>query len=213
MRTLLLSFLIGFAVPAAAQDALQLVLQAAPRALAVAGSPENFSSLVAGLTTGAPVRLVAAGPAGFNRVITFMPRVRYSPAQAVQALEQLVRDFDLAGVARPTPEQVAAAFAAGVYRSFLEPDRRQPTREEQAVAALPSDVRAAVAGLPPKEALRTVELADQQLIALGTPYASSDRRREMVSRLRYGAGYVSASAGETPFPPLSPLVAAPLWQP
>ena len=213
MRALLFSFLIGFALPAASQDALQLALQAAPRSLGLAGSPENFSSLVAALTTGAPVRLVAAGPAGFNRVITFMPRVRYSPAQAVEVLEQLVRDFDLAGVARPTPEQLAAALAGGAYRSSLEPDRRLPTREERAVAALPADIRGAVAGLPPKEALRTVELADQQLIALGTPYASSERRRELVSRVRYGAGYVSASAGDTTFPPLSPLVAAPLWQP
>lgn len=213
MRALLFAFLIGLAGPTLAQDALQLALQAAPRALGIAGSPENFSSLIAGLTTGAPVRLVAAGPAGFNRVLTFTPRARYSPGQAVAVLEQLVRDFDLAGVARPAPEQLAAALAGGAYRSSLEPDRRQPTREEQALAALPGDIRAALAGLPPKEALRTVELADQQLIALGTPYASLERRRELVSRVRYGAGYVSASAGETTFPPLSPLVAAPLWQP
>ena len=212
MRGLIFVSLILFAVPAPAQDALQLVLQSAPRALATAGSPENFSSLVAGLTSGGPVRLVAAGPAGCNRVIAFMPRARYSPAQATMLLEQLVRDFDLAGVARPTPEQLAIALAGG-YRSSLEPDRRQPTREELALAALPADVRAAVADLPPKEALRTVELADQQLIALGTPYASGERRSELVNRVRYGAGYVSASAGETTFPPLSPLVAAPLWQP
>ena len=81
------------------------------------------------------------------------------------------------------------------------------------MAALPEEIREAVAGLPAKVALRTVQLADQQLIALGTPYASTERRRQLVERVRYGAGYVSASAGETSFPPLSPLVASPLWQP
>jgi hypothetical protein len=104
---------------------------------------------------------------------------------------------------------IASASAAFAQ----EPRRRAPTPEELAVAALPADIRAALAGLPAKQALRTVELADQQLIALGTPYASGERRRQMVERVRYGAGYVSASAGETSFPPLSPLVASPLWQP
>ena len=212
MRALILATLIVFATPALAQDALQLVLQSAPRSLALAGSPQNLASLVSGLTSGATVRLVAAGPAGFNRVVSFTPPARLSPAQAVSVFEQLARDFDLAGIAAPTPEQLAASLGTSP-RTSLEPDPRQPTREEQAFSALPADIRAAVAGLPAKEALRTVELADQQLIALGTPYVSDDRRREMVSRVRYGAGYVSASAGTTSFPPIHPLVAAPLWQP
>jgi hypothetical protein len=212
MRALLLAFLIGLAAPAFAQDALRLALQSVPGASALAGSPQNLASLMTGLTTGAPVRLVAPGPAGFNRVIAFTPRA-VTPAQAVALLAQMARDFDLAGVARPSPEQLAAALVGGASRTFLEPERRQPTREELALAALPADIRAAVAGLPPKEALRTVELADQQLIALGTPNTSAERRREMVGRVRYGVGYVEASAGATSFPPLSPLVAAPLWQP
>lgn len=214
MRTLLFTILVSFTAAAGAQDALQLVLQAAPRALSLAGSPENLASLVDGLTAGTPVRLAAPGPAGFNRVIGFAPRQRLSPAQAAAALEAIARDFDLLGIARPTPEQLSTALVGGVSLSVsLEPDPRQPTPQEQAVAALPADIRSAVAGLPPREALRTVELADQQLIALGTPYASAERRREMVQRVRYGAGYVTASAGATSFPPLSPLVAAPLWQP
>lgn len=212
MHTFLLSLLLALALPAFAQDALQLTLQSAPRALSLAGSPQNLASLVEGLTRGTPVQLVSAGPAGFNRVVAFTPRERLSPAQAAARLESVRRDLDLLGIAQPAPEQLAGALGVGV-RTFLEPDPRRPTREEQAVAALPAEIRAAVAGLPPKEALRTVELADQQLIALGTPYASSERRRELVQRVRYGAGYVSASAGATTFPPLSPLVAAPLWQP
>lgn len=213
MRALLVALSIGFAVPASAQDALQLVLQSAPGIQALAGSPQNLASLVSGLTSGAPVRLVTAGPEGFNRVLTFTPPARFTPAQTVTLLAQVVRDYDLAGIAHPSPEQLAASLGARGAQSSLEPDRRAPTPEAQAVAALPSDIRGALAGLPPKEALRTLEIADQQLVALGTPYASSERRRDMVQRVRRGVGYVSASAGETSFPPLSPLVAAPLWQP
>lgn len=225
----LLSLLIVFTTPSAAQDSVGIVLQNAPSGLGLAGSTENFVSLVEGLTGGTPVRLAAAGPAGFDRVITFTPRGRLSPEQAAARLEQARRDFDLLGIARPTPEQLAAAFVGGVVdtptgrttlgvraapvRSALEPSARQPTPEEQAVAALPPEIRAVVTDLPPTEALRAVELADQQLIALGTPYASAERRRQMVQRVRYGGGYVAASAGETSFPPLSPLVAPPLWQP
>lgn len=105
----------------------------------------------------------------------------------------------------------AAAFAQDAAR--LERLRQDlnllgvlPTPEEQAVAALPAEIRAVVADLPPREALRTVEFADQQLIALGTPYASVERRRGMVEQVRYGGNYVEASAGATSFPPLSPLV-------
>ena len=213
MRRLLFVLLLALAAPAFAQEAVQLVLQSEPRALALAGSPENLSSLVSGLTTGAPVRLVSPGPAGFRRVVGFAPPARLSPAQTVALLAQVARDYDLAGIARPSAEQLAASLGARGLRAFLEPDRRQPTPEEQAVARLPAEVQAAVSGLPPKDALRTVALADQELIALGTPYASGDRRGEMVRRVRSGTGYVAASAGATSFPPLSPLVAAPLWQP
>lgn len=213
MRALLVALSIGFAVPASAQDALQLVLQSAPRSLALAGSSQNLASLVSGLTSGAAVRFVSAGPEGFNRVVSFAPPARLSPAQTAAMLEQLVRDYDLAGIARPAPEQLAASLGARAVQAFLEADRRPPTPEAQAVAALPADIRGALAGLQPKEALRTLEIADQQLVALGTPSPSSERRREMVQRVRQGGGYVTASAGETTFPPLSPLVAAPLWQP
>lgn len=230
MRALAVLILIGSAASAFAQDPLESLLQAAPRAASLAGSPENLASLVEGLTQGTPVRLVSPGAAGFSRVLTFVPPARVSPAQAVALLEGIRRDFDLLGIAHPTAQQLAAALVGGIVETpagrtslgapraavsaALEPAaREQPTPEERAVAALPAEIRAVVADLPAKEALRTVELADQQLIALGTPYAAPERRRQMVQRVRYGAGYVSASAGETTFPPLSPLVAAPLWQP
>lgn len=116
------------------------------------------------------------------------------------AVQQARRDLARLGVSDPTPEQLAAAL--------LHP----PTREELAVAALPPQVRAALDGLPPKEALRAVELADQHLAALGVSAPSAEQVAEKVTRVRSG-GYVEASAGATSFPPLSPLVAPPLWQP
>lgn len=201
------------ALPAAAQDALAFVLQSDPGALTLTASAQNLASLVDGLTAGKPVRLVAAGPQGFNRVVSFVPRERLSAAQVVARLDRLQRDFDLLGIARPSAEQLGAALAGGAVRTALEPDLRQPTPEEQALAQLPPGIRSLVRDLPPKQALRTVELADQQLIALGSPYPTLEQRRQMVERVRYGVGYVSASAGATSFPPLSPLVAAPLWQP
>lgn len=201
------------AVPAAAQDALAFVLQKDPGAVAVAGSPQNLASLVEGLTAGKPVRLVAPGPEGFNRVVSFVLRERFSAAQVVARLDRLQRDFDLLGIAHPSAEQLGAALAGGAVRTALEADLRRPTPEERAVAQLPPGIRSLVRDMPPKQALRTVELADQQLIALGTPYPTLEQRRQMVERVRYGVGYVSASAGATTFPPLSPLVAAPLWQP
>jgi hypothetical protein len=216
MRALLLSMLLSVAGAAYSQDALQVVLETVPGAVGLAGSPENLASLVQGLTSGKPVRLVgAAVPGGFDRVVTFTAPARLTSAQAAELLQGVHRDFDLLGIARPTPEQLAGALGVppAALRSALEPDRRQPTPEERAVAALPADIRSLVAGLAPKEALRVVELAGQQLVALGVTYPSPEQKRQMVARVRYGTGYVEASAGASSFPPLSPLVAAPLWQP
>lgn len=216
MRALLLTMLLSVAGAAYSQDALQIVLESVPGAVGLAGSPENLASLVQGLTSGKPVRLVSPGAAGgFDRVTSFAPPARLSPALAAELLQGVRRDFELLGIARPTPEQLAGALGVppAALRSALEPDRREPTPEERAVAALPADIRSLVADLPPKEALRVVELAGQQLVALGMSYPSPEQKRQMVARVRYGTGYVEASAGASSFPPLSPLVAAPLWQP
>ena len=116
------------------------------------------------------------------------------------AVQQARSDLARLGISEPTPEQLAAALV------------RPPTREELAVAALPPQVRAAVGGLSPTQALRAVELADQHLAALSVSAPSAEERAAKVARVRAG-GYVEASAGATSFPPLSPLVAPPLWQP
>jgi hypothetical protein len=211
MRAFLLSLLVAASAPAFSQDALSSVLRSSPGAAALAGSPENLKSLVDGYTTGAPVRLAGPpGPSGSPRVVAFVPRERLAPAQIAARLEKARGDFQVLGIAQPSVNQLAAALAGGV----IEPEEQpQPTPEEQAVAALPADIRALVGNLPPKNALRAVELADQELVALGRPYAGGDVRRQMVARVLSGSNYVSASAGATSFPPLSPLVAAPLWQP
>ena len=51
------ALLAGAAGAAQAQDAVESVLQAAPQLVRFAGSPENFYSLVTGLTEGTPARL------------------------------------------------------------------------------------------------------------------------------------------------------------
>jgi hypothetical protein len=81
------------------------------------------------------------------------------------------------------------------------------TPEERAFARLPSNVRELLSGLPVREALQKYDYARQNLIALGTPYPSPERLRAQVEAV-LTPGYVvrSWSAGETSYPPLSPLV-------
>jgi hypothetical protein len=80
--------------------------------------------------------------------------------------------------------------------------------EEQALASLPADLQAALAHLPPREALQRVQFARQNLIALGVPNPSPEQLRATVVRVMGPdqGGVESASAGASSFPPLSPLV-------
>jgi hypothetical protein len=233
------AFGLGLAGPVVGQDAVQAVLQAAPQLVSFAGSPANLESLVVGLTQGRPVRLVApdvARPksevAGFNRVTTLTPGIALPPAQVAAVLERARQDLASFGIAQPTPAQITIALVGGTLEvptgstqlrgalpqrgsrpqvaMQLEPDERRASPEEQAFARLPADLQSMLGGLPPAEALQKVQLAQQQLIALGIPSPSPGQRRTV---LRYvlnpGYGSVeSASAGATTFPPLSPLVAA-----
>ena len=85
---------------------------------------------------------------------------------------------------------------------------RQPTPEEIAFAQLPRDLQALLGHLPPREALRKLEYARQNAIALGAPNPTPDRLRGAVEAAlnpQYAA-VRSVSAGSTSFPPLSPLV-------
>jgi hypothetical protein len=234
MKRFALVLLVGLANAAHAQDAVQAVLQAAPQLVGFAGSPENFYNLVVGLTEGTPARLAAPAAGGFSRVTTISAPARLGAADAAALLERARQNLELLGIVRPTPEQISAALAGGVLdtptgrtqmrgvlpqaaraqvRSRLEPDLRTPTDDERAFAQLPAEIQALLSGMPPREALLKVQLAQQHLIALGNAYASPDRLRAMVQNVLapqaggYTAAVASVSAGTTSFPAMSPLVA------
>lgn len=90
-------------------------------------------------------------------------------------------------------------------------EAQRPLPEEVEFARLAPELQAMLAHLPPAEALRQVQFARQNLIALGQPNPSREQLRRTVEAVisppAYGVG--SASAGETSLPPLSPLVAPP----
>ena len=232
MNRFVFALLLGLASAGHAQDAVQTVLQAAPQLVGFAGGPENFASLVVGLTEGTPARLAAPAAGGFSRVTTFEPPVRLGAADAAAVLERARQNLEFLGIVQPTPEQIGAALAGGVLdtptgrtqmrgvlpqaaraelRSQLEPDLRTPSIDERAFAQLPLEIQSLLGGMPPREALLKVQLAQQHLIALGNPYASSGQLRGMVQNVLapQSGGYsvASVSAGTTSFPPMSPLVA------
>ncbi|MCD6042996.1 MAG: hypothetical protein K0R40_2599 [Burkholderiales bacterium] len=87
---------------------------------------------------------------------------------------------------------------------------QRPLPEEVEFARLAPELQSMLAHLPPAEALRQVQFARQNLIALGQPNPSREQMRKTVQAVispPYGVG--SQSAGETSLPPLSPLVAPP----
>lgn len=102
---------------------------------------------------------------------------------------------------------LAALFALPAYAQQAQ----RPFPEEVAFARLAPELQALLAHLPPAEALRQLEFARQNLIALGQPNPTREqlRRTLQVVLSPYGYAAQSASAGETPLPPLSPLVAPP----
>jgi hypothetical protein len=95
-------------------------------------------------------------------------------------------------------------FALGV----IQAQERQATPDEIAFARLPRDLQALLGHLPPREALRKLEYARQNLIAVGVPSPAPERLRAGVEAALNPpyAAVRSASAGSTSFPPLSPLV-------
>jgi hypothetical protein len=87
---------------------------------------------------------------------------------------------------------------------------QRPLPEEAEFARLAPELQAMLAHLPPAEALRQVQFARQNLIALGQPNPSREQlRRTVQAVISPGYGVESASAGDTSLPPLSPLVAPP----
>src|SRR5258706_10291760 len=114
MNRFVFAVLIGLGSAAHAQDAVQTVLAAAPQLVAFAGSPENFYSLIVGLTQGKPARLAAPAAGGFSRVTTINAPARLSAADAAALLERARQNLEFLGIAQPTPEQISAALAGGV---------------------------------------------------------------------------------------------------
>lgn len=87
--------------------------------------------------------------------------------------------------------------------------QQRPSADEAAFARLPAELQVMLKHLPPRDALHKVELARQNLIALGVPQPSPEQLRATVARVLAGGGgetVEGASAGSTTFPPLSPLV-------
>lgn len=103
------------------------------------------------------------------------------------------------------------AQGAFAQQTPVQPPAPRPTAEELAFERLPADVRGILAGLTPAQAMQAVSQAEQHLIALGIPYPSPAQFRTALRALTSPPSYSvgSASAGETTFPPLSPLVAPP----
>ena len=100
----------------------------------------------------------------------------------------------------------ASAFAQAPQQPQVPP----PTPEELAFSRLPADVRARLAGYTPAQAMQIVAQTGQHAIATGNPYPSGEQFRSTLGAvLNSYSNYVSASAGETSFPPLSPLVPPP----
>src|SRR5256714_15694054 len=114
MNRFVFTLLLSLANAGHAQDAVQTVLQAAPQLVAFAGSPENFYSLVIGLTEGTPARLAGPAAGGFSRVTTISAPVRLSAADAAAMLERARQNLELLGIVQPTAEQISAALVGGV---------------------------------------------------------------------------------------------------
>jgi hypothetical protein len=99
----------------------------------------------------------------------------------------------------------SAAFAQAptvVYQT-------KPTADEIAFARLPPDLRQMLGGMTAAQAMQTIAQTGQQAIALGVPAPSPEQFRTTLGAVLNASTYISASAGMSTFPPLSPLVAPP----
>jgi hypothetical protein len=96
-------------------------------------------------------------------------------------------------------------------QSPIQAPAPKPTVEELAFARLPADIQQMLSGMTPAQAMQTIAQAGQQSIATGNPRPTQEQFRTTLGAVLGSSysGYVSASAGATSFPPLSPLVAPP----
>lgn len=102
-------------------------------------------------------------------------------------------------------------FAATQALAQTALQKAPPTPEELAFERLPVEVRQMLRHMSAAQAMQKVAQAGQHAIALGNPHPSAEQFRGTLGAVlsgSYGA-YTSASAGQTTFPPLSPLVPPP----
>jgi len=102
-------------------------------------------------------------------------------------------------------------FVVPVTAQQQQQQQQRPFPEEVAFSKLAPELQRLLANVSPAEALYKVELARQNLIALGQPNPSPEQLYATLRTLlvpNYGS-VQSASAGATSFPPLSPLAAPP----
>ena len=110
--------------------------------------------------------------------------------------------------------RIALLLALCIALPAYAQQAQRPLPAEAAFARLAPELQAMLAHLPPAEALRQVEFARQNLVALGQPNPTREQMRKTVQAvISPGYGVESASAGDTSLPPLSPLVTPPPPEP
>lgn len=125
-------------------------------------------------------------------------------------LAGILREARRSSKLAPMQRMLAVVLALLVCAAQAQ-EKPRPLPEELAFAKLSPALQSLLAHLSPAQALYTVEVARQNLIALGQPNPSSGQLYATVRTLltpNYGS-VPSASAGATSFPPLSPLAAPP----
>ena len=117
LRSLIAAAALALGVPALAQTTFspttQQVQLLAPQLIPFSGSTGNFESLVAGLTTAAPVTLATVGTDGTLQIVTFTPGTALAAPDAARLLEAARQNLIARGIAAPTGQQIAAALMGG----------------------------------------------------------------------------------------------------
>lgn len=118
MRTLF-AFLVALSLATGARAQTFTLAQAqqvanlAPQLVAFSGSTGNFESLISGLTAGTPVTLTTLGADGTMQIVTFLPGLAMSAADAARTLETARQSLIARGIATPNAQQLAIALMGG----------------------------------------------------------------------------------------------------
>lgn len=116
MRFIVAALALSFGAAAHAQPSVpsaQQVQLLAPQLVPFSGSTANFESLVSGLTAGTPVTLTTLGADGTMQIVTFLPGLAMSAADAARTLETARQSLIARGIATPNAQQLAVALMGG----------------------------------------------------------------------------------------------------